>query len=171
MANIVKPSQRFRRARDVLGLVLLVVCILIFPLPVRDFDRAYVIQRDALRLRFVQPVLLDWRWQPFYDSQLIANGNPSWHFHSPLNLDFGSLENSDFVRMNTKEFENLPWGRWYEDGNVLVEITDTSSWDEKAAHGLRLHVHHGTMGGQGYTVRIYRCLLGRFARYAIEWVS
>ena len=154
-----------------IGFALLFVGVLVFPLPVRDADREYVIQRDALRLRRVQPVLLDWRWQPFYDAQLIADGNPRWHLHSRLNIDLDSLEQAGFTRMDTGEFENLPWERWYEEGNVLVDITDRSTSHRTSTPGLRLCVHHGTMGGQGYTVHIYRCLLGRFVRYAIEWVS
>jgi hypothetical protein len=171
MTKIVKTSPRFKRTWKVVALALFLVGILVFPLPVHDADRSYVIQRDALRLRSVQPVLLDWYWQPFYDAQLIANGNPRWHLHSRLNFDLHALEQAGFIRMDAEEFENLPWGRWYEEGNVLVDITDQSSWHKNTTPGLRLHVHHGTMGGQRYTVHIYRCLLGRFARYAIEWVS
>ncbi len=171
MKNSHTLGQRLRSSAKVLAVLSLLLGVLFFPLPVRDLDRAYVIQRDAVRLRDVEPVFVDWWWRPFYDSELIANGNPKWHLHSELNIDLRSLEESGFSRMNKMKLENLAWGEWYENGNVLLEIADQSSWDEKSERGLRLHVYHGTMGGQGYTVHIYRCLIGRFARYSIEWES
>lgn len=169
-----KPGTTHKRKRvaaTVLVVLLLIACILLFPLPVRDVDREFVIQRDAIRLRSVQPVMLDWWWRPFYDAKLIADRSPTWHLHSELGLDFSKLGTLGFSFMNKSEVQNLPWGQWYEDGNVLIEITNQSSWHKKPQPGLRMNVHHGTMGAQGYRVYIYRCLLGRFAQYSIEWVS
>ncbi len=163
--------RRLRLATRIFAASALVLCVLLFPLPVRDADRAYVVQRDAMRLRDVEPVFVDWWWRPFYDARLIAQRNPKWHLYSDLNLDFRLLEDSGFSRMETRCLEHLSWAEWYEKGNVLLEITDKSGWDDTAERGLRFHVHHGWLGGQGYIVHIYRCLLGRFARYTIEWVS
>ena len=163
--------KSLRRYARIVAAPLLVLCILIYPLPVRDADRDYVVQRDAFKLRNVRPVLLDWRFQPFYDAKLVATGNPKWHLYCDFNLDLSSLEKSGFTRIVKKDLEDISWGEWYENGNVLLEITDNFVGDRNVERGLFFHVHHGTLGGQVYRLHVWRCLLGTIARYSIVEVS
>jgi hypothetical protein len=171
-ANPATTKRRLRR-RHVVITALIVAAVLFVPLPVRDADKAYVVTRDVLRLRDVKPVFLDWRYQPFYDSALIARSNPTWHLQDDLDLDLGGLEAAGFRPANGQRLDSLYSEKWFMAGNVGVEITDTGSsgLNRSASRGLRLHVYHGWLGAQGYRVRIYRCLLGTFAWYSMEWVS
>ena len=166
-----KPKRRWWRLLRWTSAILLTLCVLLFPLPVRDSDREYVITRDAINLRDVNPVFVNWSRQPFYDAGLIARQQPQWHLYSDIDLDLTALEESGFHRMTEAEKSGLVWGEWYEKGNVLLKTTDQTAWPEDAEPGLRFNVLHGTMAAQGYVVYIHRCLLGTFAHYEIEWVS
>jgi len=151
-------------------IALVATLVLLFPLPVRENDKERVIARSARRLLAQRPVLLDWKYIPFYDAALIAKREPQWHLFNDTDLDLDVLEDSVFRRMSRQEFEDMNVFDWY-DRNALIEVTTRDSWDENGPPFLQFNVYHGSLGAQGYRVGIYRCILGVFARYHCEWVS
>ncbi len=166
-----KPVARLkRRCLRIAMAFVAVTAILVFPLPVRDIDRAAVLIRDAQRFQHAEPVLLGWSYRAFYDADLIAEGSPEWHLFSDLSFDLSPLESAGFIRSTEDELRRISGPGWYAEGNVLLELTDHTP-DDPTARGLRLNVYHGSLAAQGYRVFVYRCLLGTIARYSIEWVS
>jgi hypothetical protein len=151
-------------------IIALLVTALLFPLPVRQSDEERIVVFSAQRLRSQDRVLVDWQFIPFYDAELIAGRSRQWNYLNDTELECSALEQMGFNPILRSEFKNLNLSNWYG-RNVLVEITTRNLSDEAGSPRLRFNVYHGIMGAQGYRVRIYRCLLGLFARYECEWVS
>jgi len=149
--------------------MLIVLGCLLAPLPVRDLDRENVIADAVMSLRHQRRVLLDGQYVPFDDSALLADRS-AWYYRNETSLDSAKLEALGLHPLPEAVSNRIP-GSWYEAGNVLVEVTYQSPDEPPDAPQLRFNCCHGLLGAQGYKVRIYRCLLGAFAYYALEWVS
>jgi hypothetical protein len=145
--------------------------VLGFPLPVRNIDREQVVARSAQRLRDQDRIWLDWSYRPFIDAQLIADSKPQWHYINETDLNCHLLDEMGFERLTDTQLDSRDWRKWFDEGNVYVVITTEDLWHHPSIPGLRFHVQFHILGGQGYRLQIYRCLLGTFTRYRYEWSS
>jgi hypothetical protein len=55
-----------------------------------------------------------------------------------------------------------------EDG--VIGFSRETFKDEPAAH-LQFYYSYGNVGAQGYEIRVYKCLLGRYFVFVHQWVS
>ena len=117
----------------------------LYPLPVRQQDQELVIARSARRLRNQQSVWLDLWYQPFYDAGLIAERNPKWNLVNTTELNCDALERDGFKPMREAEVKELFRGSFYEEGNVLVEVTWRDWKDRPGPRQLRFNVYHGPL--------------------------
>jgi hypothetical protein len=159
-----------RRVWQILAVATVVLFALLMPLPVRDIDKDAVIADSFRNLRDQNRVLLDWKYQQFYDAVHISKSVRTWHYSNDTPLQNSTFEALGLQRLPEEYREHIP-GDWYTKGNVLVEATYRDTWGRSKQPQLRFNYYHGSLGAQGYRVHIYRCLLGRFVRYTLEWVS
>lgn len=159
-----------RRALQIAVATPIVSFALLMPLPVRDIDKEAVITDSIRSLRDQNRVLVDWKYQPFYDAGLISRSVRTWYYSNDTALQNSTFEALGLQQLPEEYRERIP-GDWYANGNVLVEATYRESWDRSKQPLLQFNYYHGSMGAQGYRVHIYRCLLGRFVRYTLQWVS
>lgn len=166
---MVVPASTVRRWGLRLGAAgLILLCL---PLPVRDIDREQVIARSAQRLRNQDRILLDWWYQPFIDAQFIADKERRWHYINETDLDCHLLDEMGFEQLTYTDLDSRNMRQWFDEGNVYVTVTTQDLWNHPSVPGLRFNVQFHLLGGQGYRLQIYRCLLGTFTRYRYEWSS
>lgn len=160
-----------RRRRIVAGAAFVILAVLLCPLPAHDIHKGKVIANAIRAFQEQERVLLDWQYIPFYDSGLIGAEKRTWHCDNRTAIPTNDLEILG-VRPCPEELlgKRMPFG-WFSKGNVLIEITYKDVSELTDEPHLRLNCYHGPLGGQGYRVRIYRCLLGVFAYFTCEWVS
>lgn len=159
-----------RFVRMIVSTVFVVLAACVMPLPVRDRDAEVVIVKSLRAIQGQRRVLVDGKLQPFYDAPLIYKSARRWYFRNGTNLNDDVFIKSGLERLPDEYIEGVP-DDWFRRGNVLVEVTDRDPTARSPEPGLRFNYYHGSMAAQGYRVRIYRCLLGTFAWYTLEWAS
>jgi hypothetical protein len=159
-----------RRLRVFIAVGIAALVVLFIPLPVRDTDKEAVIARSIQSLRNQDRVILDRKFRPFYDAALIGRTARKWHYVNDTQLSDIIFTDLGLEQLPDQYRDHVP-GDWYESGNVLVETTYRDSWGRSKKPHLRFNYYHGSLGAQGYRLHIYRCLLGTFVSYTLEWVS
>jgi hypothetical protein len=156
--------------RVIVSRVFLVMVACLMPLPIRDRDAEKIIVKSLRAIQAQSRVLVDGKLQPFYDAHLISRSARKWYYRNETRLSDDVFLTLGLERLPDEYIDDVP-DEWFRRGNVLVVVTDRDPTGRSTQPGLRFNCYHGAMGAQGYRVHIYRCLLGRFAWYTLEWGS
>ena len=160
-----KAKEMKKRWKVLLGIIIVIVLLVIcfFPLRVRGRDKEEAVSFAVSALLSGEKVWIDGKHQPFYDVCFVEDEGRTY-FQNDTDVD-----DEVFMSLGLKPKP--------EDSVLEVDAGDVIVWcsyqdtEGKPTQLMQFCYVYGSLGGQGYEMKIYRNLFMTFAVFSHRWVS
>lgn len=158
-----KVSKRRRLIKTILVLAVIGIGSLI-PLPIRPVDKDRAIGKSIDALLSKEPVFLDWKYIPFYDSESFDFGSMNVYYENDARISDSVFDEHGIAAV--PDSSQLSLGP-----DALIRVTYFNSFDEEMTDDLHFAFIHAPLGAQCYRMTLYRNVWGVFVLYRCVWVS
>jgi hypothetical protein len=166
-----RPRLNRRQRQTVLavGSLLLLVLFVPLPWPMRQSDREYAVRAGLASLfegrRVLQVIPRHWpRWSRLVDSEFMTSPDKRLYYRDTAGLPEELFRHYRLAPLPDGFRPNL-------DGGDAVVGVEMAQYHEGPGPRLYFSYSFGSLGAQGWEVRVWRSLLLRHAVFVLTWVS
>jgi len=142
--------------------VIIVICLVPYSTGINDAGKRIAVSKSLEALLKDKRVLTGKGFIRLYDSSFVENDG-RLYFNNGL-----GIPDSVFIEHGLKP---IPKDRKLDVDNGDVIISFSFKDDGKGTDNIQFSYIFGSLGAQGYEIRIYRSLLCRYIVYLHRWVS
>ena len=158
-----KVSKTRRLVSTILVLAVLGIGSLI-PLPIRPVDKDRAIHKSIDALLSKEPVFLDWKYIPFYDSESFDFGSMNVYYENDAEISDSVFD--EYGIPAVADSSQLSLGP-----DALIRVTYFNSFEEEMTEDLHFAFIHAPLGAQCYRMTLHHNIWGVFVFYRCVWVS